>query len=99
MKTNRITRLNRDNPSGPMKGREFLGKSGALALGVGFGPRLSARADAAQPGQINATKLGWKISVPHYTAIDFEHDTPALQDDMVKNITFAEEQARQLLAG
>ena len=29
--------------------------------------------------------------------IDFEHDTPALQEDMAKNIAFAEEQARLLL--
>jgi L-ribulose-5-phosphate 3-epimerase len=31
-------------------------------------------------------------------AIDYEHDTPALQDDMVKNVAFAEEQARRLTA-
>ena len=30
-------------------------------------------------------------------AIDFEHDTPALQKDMVKNIAFVEEQSRLLL--
>jgi sugar phosphate isomerase/epimerase len=36
--------------------------------------------------------LGYKALV----TIDFEHDTPALQDDMVKNIAFIEEQARQL---
>jgi L-ribulose-5-phosphate 3-epimerase len=30
--------------------------------------------------------------------IDFEHDTPALQEDMAKNIAFIEEQARRLLA-
>jgi sugar phosphate isomerase/epimerase len=29
--------------------------------------------------------------------IDFEHDTPALQEDMARNIGFTEEQARQLL--
>lgn len=29
--------------------------------------------------------------------IDFEHDTPALQEDMAKNIAFIEERARQLL--
>jgi sugar phosphate isomerase/epimerase len=28
--------------------------------------------------------------------IDFEHDTPRLQEDMVKNIAFVEEQARSL---
>jgi hypothetical protein len=28
--------------------------------------------------------------------IDFEHDTPQLQEDMVKNIAFVEEQARSL---
>jgi L-ribulose-5-phosphate 3-epimerase len=30
--------------------------------------------------------------------IDFEHDTPALQEDMAKNIAFIENQAKQLLA-
>jgi sugar phosphate isomerase/epimerase len=30
--------------------------------------------------------------------IDFEHDTPALQEDMARNVAFLEEQARQLLA-
>lgn len=30
--------------------------------------------------------------------IDFEHDTPALQEDMAKNIAFIEKQAMQLLA-
>lgn len=29
--------------------------------------------------------------------IDYEHDTPALQEDMVKNIAFIESQAKQLL--
>ncbi len=51
----------------PIPRREFLGKAGALALGAGFGSRLSALADAAKPGQPSATKLGWKISVQHYT--------------------------------
>ena len=54
----RVTQMNR---------REFLWQGGALALGVGFGSRLSALAAPAQPGQPNATKLGWKISVQHYT--------------------------------
>ncbi len=30
--------------------------------------------------------------------IDFEYDTPALQEDMARNVAFIEEQARQLLA-
>ena len=30
--------------------------------------------------------------------IDFEHDTPALQEDMARNVAFLEQQARQLLA-
>ena len=33
------------------------------------------------------------------TTIDFEHDTPALQEDMARNVAFVEEHARQLLAG
>jgi sugar phosphate isomerase/epimerase len=31
------------------------------------------------------------------TAIDFEHDSPALQEDMARNVAFVEEQARQLV--
>ena len=50
-----------------MHRRDFLWQGGALALGVGFGTRLSALAAPASPGQPNATKLGWKISVQHYT--------------------------------
>ena len=30
-------------------------------------------------------------------AIDFEHDTPKLQEDMARNVSFIEEQAKQLL--
>lgn len=37
-------------------------------------------------------RLGYRALV----TIDFEHDTPALQDDMAKNILFIEEQARLL---
>lgn len=33
------------------------------------------------------------------TTIDFEHDTPALQEDMARNVAFVEEQAKQLLKG
>jgi sugar phosphate isomerase/epimerase len=32
------------------------------------------------------------------TAIDFEQDTPALQEDMVRNVAFVEEHAKKLLA-
>ena len=32
------------------------------------------------------------------TAIDFEHDTPALQEDMARNVAFVENQAKKLLA-
>ena len=31
------------------------------------------------------------------TAIDFEHDTPALQEDMVRNVAFVEDQAKRLV--
>jgi sugar phosphate isomerase/epimerase len=31
------------------------------------------------------------------TAIDFEYDTPALQEDMARNVAFVEEQAKMLL--
>jgi len=65
---NRITNANQNNEGVlPMKRREFLWKTGALALGAGLGSRFTAFADAARPGQPNATKLGWKISVQHYT--------------------------------
>jgi L-ribulose-5-phosphate 3-epimerase len=33
------------------------------------------------------------------TTIDFEHDTPALQEDMARNVAFVEAQAKQLLTG
>lgn len=32
------------------------------------------------------------------TTIDFEHDTPALQEDMARNVAYMEEQAKRLLA-
>ena len=38
-------------------------------------------------------RLGYRKLI----TIDFEHDTPALQEDMARNIAFVEEQARQLL--
>jgi sugar phosphate isomerase/epimerase len=64
----RITSANQNNEGvRPMKRREFLWKTGALALGAGLGSRLTARADAIKPGQVNAAKLGWKISVQHWT--------------------------------
>lgn len=37
-------------------------------------------------------RLGYRGLV----TIDFEHDTPALQEDMARNVAFIEEQARQL---
>jgi L-ribulose-5-phosphate 3-epimerase len=63
-----ITNSNRNNDGIlPMKRRLFLWKTGALVLGAGLGPRLTALTEAVQPGQVNATKLGWKTSVQHYT--------------------------------
>jgi sugar phosphate isomerase/epimerase len=32
------------------------------------------------------------------TAIDFEHDTPALQEDMARNVAYVEGLAKKLLA-
>ena len=127
--------LDRDKQSVLIKRRQFLWKTGTLALGAGLGSRFTALADAVKPGQPNTTKLGWKISVQlkdvltmgdldcrntvigegaadcanclkelqnlGYRAlvtIDFEHDTPKLQEAMAKNIAFIEEQARQILA-
>ena len=40
-------------------------------------------------------RLGYKGLI----TIDFEHDTPTLQEDMARNIAFVEDQARQLLNG
>jgi L-ribulose-5-phosphate 3-epimerase len=40
-------------------------------------------------------RLGYRGLV----TIDFEHDTPALQEDMARNVAFVEAQARQLLPG
>ncbi len=40
-------------------------------------------------------RLGYKGLI----TIDFEHDTPTLQEDMASNIAFVEDQARQLLNG
>jgi L-ribulose-5-phosphate 3-epimerase len=56
-----------DNRAPAMQRRQFLWKTGALALGAGLGTRLTALAEAAQPGPSNAAKLGWKVSVQHYT--------------------------------
>ncbi len=47
--------------------RDFLGRGGALALGLILDSRISAHADASRPGQPAAAKLGWKLSVQHYT--------------------------------
>ena len=58
---------NHDDQGVSLKRRQFLWQTGALALGAGLGSRLTALAEAAKPGQPNATKLGWKISVQHYT--------------------------------
>jgi len=56
-----------DHHGAAIQRRRFLGTTGALALGVGLGSRLTALAEAAKPGQPNATALGWNISVQHYT--------------------------------
>ena len=42
--------------------------------------------------------IGCMVGNSLQVAIDFEHDTPALQEDMAKNIAFIEEEARRLLA-
>lgn len=50
-----------------MRRREFLHTGGALAVSLGLGPSLSTLADEAKPGQPNAAKLGWRLSVQHFT--------------------------------
>ncbi len=56
-----------DHPSVLIKRREFLWKTGALVLGASLAPRLTTLADIIKPVQPNATKLGWDVSVQHYT--------------------------------
>ncbi|MDI6451332.1 sugar phosphate isomerase/epimerase family protein [Anaerobaca lacustris] len=63
----KAVRTDHDYRTVPLKRRQFLWKTGALALGAGLGSRLTALAEAAKPGQPNATKLGWKMSVQQYT--------------------------------
>jgi len=47
--------------------REFIWKTGVLALGVGLGSNATALADEVKAGQPHAAKLGWQVSVQHYT--------------------------------
>ena len=47
--------------------REFVRRTGVLALGVAFATELPALADKPKSGQLNAAQLGWKTSVQHYT--------------------------------
>jgi sugar phosphate isomerase/epimerase len=63
---NAVANPGRDGAAG-MRRRDFLGWSGALALGMLLEARRPSRAAASGPGQPAAEKLGWKISVQHYT--------------------------------
>jgi sugar phosphate isomerase/epimerase len=45
----------------------------------------------------NALKELKRLGYRGLTTIDFEHDTPALQEDMARNVAFVEEQAKNLL--
>jgi sugar phosphate isomerase/epimerase len=52
-------------------------------------------------GQANCAKSLEALKILGYKGpivIDFEHDTPSLQEDMARNVAFIKEQARQLLA-
>ena len=52
-------------------------------------------------GEADCAKTLQELRRLHYQGlitIDFEYDTPALQEDMARNVAFLEEQARQLLA-
>jgi sugar phosphate isomerase/epimerase len=62
-----IVSMNQNHPGVPMKRREFLHKTGALAVTAGIATRLSSFAAGFDSVHPNAAKLGWKISVQHYT--------------------------------
>lgn len=62
---------------------------------------LNSRNTVIGEGQADCAKTLKELKRLDYRGlitIDFEHDTPALQEDMARNIAFVEEQARQLLA-
>jgi sugar phosphate isomerase/epimerase len=50
-----------------MERREFLSRGAAMAVGLGLGPELSTLAAEVKSGQPHAAKLGWRVSVQHYT--------------------------------
>ena len=55
-------------PTAPaMKRREFLSRGAALAVSLGLGSSLSAFAAAVKLSTPAAEKLGWRVSVQHYT--------------------------------
>jgi len=61
---------------------------------------LDSRNTVMGEGQAECAKALQELKRQGYQGvitIDFEHDTPALQEDMVKNIAFAEEQAERLV--
>jgi len=45
----------------------------------------------------NSLKELKRLGYRGLTAIDFEYDTPALQEDMARNVAFVEDQAKRLL--
>ena len=46
---------------------------------------------------VNALNELKRLGYRGLTTIDFEYDTPALQEDMARNVAFVEEQAKLLL--
>jgi sugar phosphate isomerase/epimerase len=60
---------------------------------------LGARNTVLGEGQANCAEVLKELKRLGYkglTTVDYEHDTPALQEDMVRNVAFVEEQARTL---
>ncbi|MCY2987848.1 MAG: hypothetical protein NTY19_08310, partial [Planctomycetota bacterium] len=45
----------------------------------------------------NSLKELKRLGYRGLTTIDFEYDTPALQEDMARNVAFVEDQAKRLL--
>jgi len=56
-----------ERPDERMRRREFLCKSGVMAVGLGLSPSLSTFAEETKSTTSAVAKLGWKISVQHYT--------------------------------
>jgi sugar phosphate isomerase/epimerase len=66
-----ILSMNQNYPGVPLKRRDFLHITSALAVTAGIASRLSALAAELDSVQPNTAKLDWKLSVQHYTYRNF----------------------------